>query len=886
MALAILFLPAIIRGRVAVNADWLAHCFHPWNDASVLPRNLELDDPILNVYPLQQAAAHRLLGGEVPLWETRICAGFPLLADNTSFPFSPFRVLSLAVTFPTAFTLVPLVQLLVLGAGVYLLARDLGQRPESACIAALVATLSETCIVWAEFQFWLGAASWTPWTVLFLLRCFRSRGLISFLLGSVCIGLSFLGGQIQVAVYAVCFSLLAAAALAWFCPNGPEPVPVARIVFGLAASLVLGLCLAAVQLLPTAELLAQTSRYPDRYEGQNHIRGLELLTWLLPDLFGNPGTGDYVGGQFLATSYLGKHGGFVGTIPLILAILGVAYGRSNRSRFFAFSLLALVLGLLLLRPPVHRLLTAVLPLFGQIHHKRVLFLYALSAALLAGSGLDAFKDSPPSRQRRLLSVVFACGGLVLTLSSCLEVALIVTRALAVDQATVPLLGYLAQRQDEYGALLLWPSLGLPAAALVAGGVGLLVGHLLQAAPTEIASGRFSASLIGIRGFLRDTIGLRAARFPAAAALPAIVAAELLFFGTRYSPFVDQELVYPARSSLTWLSENLGLWRVSAIDPPTPVLSPPEREKLRRSADRELASVTHFLLRCQWKGEVLPPDTGLPYGLCDVRGKESLLTQRYRSMMQALNVPSGAPFLVTVHFQTGKSPILDLLGVRYLICPPEPCSLPAGLETIYRAEVRVLDNPGAFPRTYVVPRGRIIVAGDASGITQTIATEGVSWTKWAIVESALIDAGRSVLYTPGTSRAAQPASIVSYGAHRVLIDVPAGASGLLVLTDAYFPGWTVYRDGERAGTFPVNLLLRGTWLREGTNSAEWVYQPQSFRLGVSLTCAAMAALSVLLACVVVHRVSRSIPDSLRRCASRETELRGLLVLQETRNGDQA
>jgi len=853
-SLCALFSASIFQGRVPVNADWLNHHFCPWKTSEVRPANSELDDPILNVYPLQQAAAGKLKQGIVPLWEDAICAGFPLLADNTSFPLSPIRLALLSLPFPAAFALGAIAQYLVLGIGVYLLARQLGLSREAAGIACLVVCLSETCIVWMEFQFWLGAVCWIPWTTLFLMRFLRCGGPQHLACAGVCLGFSFLGGQLQVAAYGLAFSLVTSLALARR-EGAALPLPWPRAIHRAATVAALGLCLAAPQLLPTLELVGQGERSPHRYESQNYIRVPELLAFVFPDFFGNPATGDYAGDVILQTSYLGKHGGYIGTLALVLAALGVAWSRSRSVRFLAVCAAAIVLGLLALRPGLHRTLADVFPAFGQVHHKRLLFFYGLCVGILAGFGLDAFRGSTPAQQRRAVRAVLAAAAAILTVVGAAQLCLAFAEPARQAGGLCSLHRHLTDRHNAYGSLFLWPSVAFPL-------LSLLLGALLLHFRSGPANGAVTAPSPPLAKrlallCLRDSpeSGGRAPRFALCAALPLILGIEMLYFGTRYNPFVSPELLYPDTGASTWLSANLGDSRFCAIDPPKPRVSRDEAAKLRRAIDQDLHQVGQHLLRCDWKGPVLPPDSALPFSLSDLRGKESLLTSRYRLMMNELADRDAVPFLVATHFRKARSPVFDLLRVRYLVYPPGRSTGPGEAPPVYDAEVTIVENPTGSPSAIVTPTDKVLPAEVPSRIPHLIASGEVDWTRCALVapQHALPPA------LQGLSRhaAPPPAPITVLRSHggQLEVQVPGATSGLLVLTDAWYPGWRAYSDGTRCAVFPVHLLLRGTWQIPGTRVVRWVYQPQSFVWGVWLACFALAAVAFCLASSFTHRPCR-------------------------------
>ncbi|MBN1297748.1 hypothetical protein JXA80_13285, partial [bacterium] len=81
-----LFFP-LTHGRIPLNSDWLAAHHDPWKTiVSPAIHNPDIDDPVLEFYPLADQAARMLRSGRIPLWNPAIGCGSPLLADFISQP--------------------------------------------------------------------------------------------------------------------------------------------------------------------------------------------------------------------------------------------------------------------------------------------------------------------------------------------------------------------------------------------------------------------------------------------------------------------------------------------------------------------------------------------------------------------------------------------------------------------------------------------------------------------------------------------------------------------------------------------------------------------------------------------------------------------------------
>jgi hypothetical protein len=75
------------------------------------------------------------------------------------------------------------------------------------------------------------------------------------------------------------------------------------------------------------------------------------------------------------------------------------------------------------------------------------------------------------------------------------------------------------------------------------------------------------------------------------------------------------------------------------------------------------------------------------------------------------------------------------------------------------------------------------------------------------------------------------AVEEYRNHRVEITAELNRAGILVLTDAYHPGWKVRVDGREQKVLRANYLFRGVELSAGKHKVEFSYEPESFRIGL-------------------------------------------------------
>jgi uncharacterized membrane protein YfhO len=127
-----------------------------------------------------------------------------------------------------------------------------------------------------------------------------------------------------------------------------------------------------------------------------------------------------------------------------------------------------------------------------------------------------------------------------------------------------------------------------------------------------------------------------------------------------------------------------------------------------------------------------------------------------------------------------------------------------------------------PREHVV--GRAVRARDADDELRLV-TEGTVDLNETVVHSdelPPLDAAR------GTAR------IVEVAADRLVVDTSAEGTGLLVLGDAWFPGWYATVDGAAADVHRVNWAFRGVVVPTGRHAVELRYRPRSFVVGAALS----------------------------------------------------
>jgi hypothetical protein len=80
--------------------------------------------------------------------------------------------------------------------------------------------------------------------------------------------------------------------------------------------------------------------------------------------------------------------------------------------------------------------------------------------------------------------------------------------------------------------------------------------------------------------------------------------------------------------------------------------------------------------------------------------------------------------------------------------------------------------------------------------------------------------------------------------RLTLEVEADRAGWLLLSDAWYPGWTVRVDGAAQPVYRADYLFRGVAVQAGSHRVEFEYQPVTLWLGALLSLVALAGIGGL------------------------------------------
>ncbi len=365
--------------------------------------------PSLQFIPWRVYGYALLEQGILPFWNPLNGMGAPLFANyQSAFLYPPSLILYIfyrlgdapAVAWGSTL-LIPL-HLGWAGCGMMLLVRQLGVRLGGQIIAGLAFGMCAYLVTRGMFFSMIWAGAWLPWLVWAadrVVTAAQMRPLLrNMLLLAMVFAFQLLAGHAQLTWYSVIL------ASAWVVVRlvGQERIRVVVSRLGLyTAGLIIAVMMALPQLLPTFEYLQQSQRSSAvnfDFAMTYSLWPWRLLGFLLPDLFGNPGSGNYWGyGAYWEDAV------YIGIVPFLLAASTLVWIPQQRSRIenmgqartivFLWSLIFLsVLLALGKNTPLFPWLYEHIPTFDMFQAPaRYLFWTTFGLACLAGIAADRWK---------------------------------------------------------------------------------------------------------------------------------------------------------------------------------------------------------------------------------------------------------------------------------------------------------------------------------------------------------------------------------------------------------------------------------------------------------------------------------------------------------------
>jgi hypothetical protein len=295
---------------------------------------------------------------------------------------------------------------------------------------------------------------------------------------------------------------------------------------------------------------------------------------------------------------------------------------------------------------------------------------------------------------------------------------------------------------------------------------------------------------------------------------AVTIGELLRFAWKNTPFSLRKFVFPETRITRFLQEKDGPFRIAGG---------------------------------------IPLNLFMPYNINSAEGYDPIYPKRNSEWFSLVNsrgflALSGRYGLIHDY----SSPLIDFANVAYVVDYKKNVNgeisekgafangvkQPKFREVFFEGRIKVFENTDVLPRVFV--SGNYKIASNEQNWVDSLFSSGELEDRQIVLES-------NPSFKPSRNKLEYSVTNFVQGFNRIDIDVANSGNGLLFLSESYYPGWEAYINGRRTKIFRANYIFKAIQLPEGNHHVEFIYNPNSFRIGKT----AFFAVLVFLAGVVLN-----------------------------------
>ena len=303
--------------------------------------------------------------------------------------------------------------------------------------------------------------------------------------------------------------------------------------------------------------------------------------------------------------------------------------------------------------------------------------------------------------------------------------------------------------------------------------------------------------------------------PHATLLCAVLAIDMLTFAWGHVPFSRTDAVLATPPAMQFLKEH--------VDDSTRILATRRAIPYNWEAQWRLATPSGYLYLTRLATDVMQPITGVA-DVGSIELRQDLLLQT-------------------------RSPIIDFLGVRYLVAADNTgaaeqiAEYPDRFPQVYDdGYLRIFENPRALPRAHLVPCDGIEMQQFQRRAISRVNSPAFDHTSMVILDEKIACPVQPV--PPGAS-ASPPVQVTSATFNTYAVRADVAVPSLLVYADTYYEGWRAYVDGQEVPVLRANHAFKAVRVDPGQHTVRFVFDPTSFKIGAALTALGLVAVVALL-----------------------------------------
>ncbi len=204
---------------------------------------------------------------------------------------------------------------------------------------------------------------------------------------------------------------------------------------------------------------------------------------------------------------------------------------------------------------------------------------------------------------------------------------------------------------------------------------------------------------------------------------------------------------------------------------------------------------------------------------NTRNSQGMIMDRNQGMFDRIYTMEGyTPLVLKRVFPpaSGTDPYFDLLNVRYYTATDTA-----------RGTISLQERKRVLGRAHVVFDVVPVRTGDeAAEKMRSPAFD--PWTTAVVEDTSYVPPRHGSTVPQGSAR------ILEHQPNRMVVDARLDQEGLLVLSEAFYPGWRAFSDGQELPVYRTNYVQRGIPLPPGTHHVEVRYEPEPFARGSLIT----------------------------------------------------
>ncbi len=305
--------------------------------------------------------------------------------------------------------------------------------------------------------------------------------------------------------------------------------------------------------------------------------------------------------------------------------------------------------------------------------------------------------------------------------------------------------------------------------------------------------------------------------------------ELFIFFQKFTPFSPQEAVYPKNSMLSFIRENQDFYRSWGYGSANIPANIQTYEEIYSTDGYDPFYIKRYgeLLSTTGDGKVSPDIMRANARLIGGFGEEDLKNNFYRQRL------------------------MNLLGVKYVYHKKSQDNHAFDKtfdENTYELvwhdqDLQIYENKDVLPRAFIV--NDYILLRDGNKIIDALYDDTMDLSQTIILE-------KKPNIEAQNKRNDNMVTINKYSGNEIELVVDSESSGLLFLSDAYFPGWSAYVNDEKREIYRANYSFRAVEVPKGKSVVVFRYEPQMFVIGIWISGISFGLVSIIIIFAILRR----------------------------------